>query len=127
MSSSAGVEVGLGEVGHAQLLRVAHLLQLAREVDVAPDAVDGPPPRRRREPGAGLVGQSVAGPLLEGLDEGVLREVLGEADVTDEPRDDCCDLRGLDAPNGLDRALHLGGVGHALTLSRPPPPGSRYS
>ena len=101
-----GVEVGLGRVGRPQLLRVPHLLQLAREVDVAADAVDGAASRRRGEPGPGLVGHPVARPLFERLHEGVLREVLGESDVADDARDDRGDLGGLHAPDRLDGAAH---------------------
>ena len=104
-----GVEVALGQLGHPQLLHVSHLLQLAREVDVAPDAVDGPPPGGRREPCTRLGRYAVAGPLLERLHEGVLREVLGEADVTDDAGHDRRDLGGLHAPDGLEGALDVVG------------------
>ena len=50
------VEVALGQLGHSQLLQVSDLLQLAREVDVAADAVDSPASRRRGEPRTGLWG-----------------------------------------------------------------------
>ena len=46
------------------------------------------------------------GAMLEGLDEGVLGEVLGETDVADDARDDSRHLGGLHAPDRLDRAPH---------------------
>ena len=54
------------------------------------------------EPGARVVRDARLGPLLEGGDERLLREVLGQRDVAHQPRDAGDQPRGLDPPDGLD-------------------------
>ena len=110
------VEAGLGEVGRPQLLRVADLLELVPEVHVPPDPVDGAATRRRGEPRARFVRESVAWPLLERLEEGVLGEVLRQPDVTDDPRDNGRHLGGLHPPDGLEGAADGVGVGVGVVV-----------
>ena len=51
-------------------------------VAFAADAIECSPPRDRREPCTGIVRHTMAGPGLEGVDDGVLYGVLGEVEVT---------------------------------------------
>jgi hypothetical protein len=51
---------------------------------VAVQAVDGPGPGRRREPGAGISGGALPGPALRGDRERLLRSFLGEVEVAEE-------------------------------------------
>lgn len=52
------------------------------------------------------------GPLLEGRDERVVRDVLGEADVADSLREAGDEPRRLEPPDRVDRARQvLGGPG----------------
>jgi hypothetical protein len=47
---------------------------------------------------------AVARPLLERRDEGVLRDLLGQPDVTQQARERGDETRALDPPDRLDRA-----------------------
>jgi hypothetical protein len=47
--------------------------------------------------------------VLEGGDEGVLREILGRADVAHHPRESGDEPRGFDPPDRVDRAMRIGG------------------
>src|SRR6266849_5662863 len=60
------------------------------------------------EPGSGVIRDARARPLLERGDEGVLRKLLGQPDVTDNPSDTSDDSGGLDPPNGVDGAMGIG-------------------
>jgi hypothetical protein len=57
----------------------------------APQPVDGPPPRRGRDPCRGVGRHTVAGPGRDGGDEGVLDGVLGQLQVAE-----LADERGQD-------------------------------
>jgi len=46
--------------------------------------------------------------LFEGGDEGVLRELFGETDVTYHAGESRDEARGFDAPHGVDGAVGLG-------------------
>jgi hypothetical protein len=61
----------------------AEELRLLRKHPSPPEAVDRPVPRRRRDPGAGVVRDPPFGPRLEGRDEGILDRFLGEVEVTE--------------------------------------------
>ena len=63
--------------------------------------------RGRHQPGAGLVGNARRRPLLERRDERVLRQLLGEADVAHHAREAGDELRRLDAPDRVDRAMDV--------------------
>jgi hypothetical protein len=78
-------------------------------VDVrSAQAVDRPALGGGHEPGARVVRDARLGPLLEGGYEGLLSEVLRDADVPHQPRKAGDEPRGLDPPNGLDGAVDLG-------------------
>ena len=55
----------------------------------------------------GIVRDAGLRPLLERRDERVLREVLGEPDVAHDPREPRDELRRLDPPDRLDRAVRV--------------------
>ena len=64
----------------------------------------------------GLSGTPVARPALERRDQRVLRQVLGQPDVADQPRQAGDEAGGLDPPDRLDRRP---GIGRRRQLSRP--------
>src|SRR2546426_3049175 len=60
------------------------------------------------EPRAWVVRDARLRPLLECGDESILCEVLGETDVTHDPRKTCDELGRLDPPNRFDGAMPIG-------------------
>ena len=58
----------------------------------------------------GLCGMPESGPLLERGDEGVLGQLLGEADVAHDAGEAGDERGGLDAPDGVDGAINLRAV-----------------
>jgi hypothetical protein len=64
--------------------------------------------RGGHEPGSRVVRDARLRPPLEGDDEGVLREVLGQADAAHDPREAGDEPRRLDSPDGGDRAMGIG-------------------
>jgi hypothetical protein len=72
---------------------------------IAPQPIDPAPLRRLHQPCAGIVRHSRLGPLLQRGDEGVLSEILGDADVADDACEPGDELRRLDAPDRLDGAM----------------------
>ncbi len=85
----------------------------------APDQVDGPVPGGGHEPGAGVVRHPFPGPPLQGGDEGVLRQFLGDADVPDDPGDAGDDAGRLQAEDGLDRVRRGGLWFHSPPCNTP--------
>ena len=83
-------------------------LVLAVEHLPAPKQVDGAMFGRRHEPGAGVVGNTRLGPLLERDDERVLREILGDTHVAYDPGKTGNQPRGFDAPDCVDGAMRVG-------------------
>ena len=63
---------------------------------------------RGHQPGAGILGNARLRPLLERDDERLLREVLGEAHVADDPGQPRDEPRRLDSPDRVDRAMRVG-------------------
>src|SRR5262249_34847783 len=61
-----------------------------------------------QEPGARIVRDARLGPLLEGGDQGILREVFGQAYVAHDPRQAGDESRCLDPPDRIDRAMGVG-------------------
>ena len=93
----------------------AEFFVLAFEALVAADVIDGPMLGGGHEPGAGVVGDARGGPLFEGGDEGVVGEVLGDADVADDAGQPGDDPGRLDPPHRVDRLPEVGGL-HRLRL-----------
>src|SRR5258706_5940084 len=63
------------------------------------------------EPRAGIVRYTRFGPFFERGDERVLRQFFGEANVAYDAREPGNQARGLDAPDGVNRPVSVGG-GH---------------
>jgi hypothetical protein len=106
-SSACAREVGAVHRQHdPQLVRDLFLLAL---VGLRPPGeVDRPVLRRRHQPRPGVVGDAVARPALERDQQRVLRQVLGQPDVADQPRQAGDEAGGLDPPDRLDRRPGLG-------------------
>ena len=102
-----------GEVGRVRLAAQLHvapqLLGLAPVHVGAPQAVDRAVLGGGHEPGARVVRDARLRPLLQRRHERLLREVLGEADVAHEAGEARDEPGGLDPPDGVDRALDVGG------------------
>ena len=100
------------EVGH---LRLAFRGQFVTQLGVlavdqlgAAKAVERAMLGGGHQPGAGLVGDAGARPLLERGDEGILRQLLGHADVTHHARQTGDELCLLDAEDRLDGVMCIG-------------------
>ena len=93
----------------------AELLVLARMQRLLAQAIEGAVLGGAHQPGAGVVGHAVVGPVLERGDERVLGQLLGETDVANHPGDAGDHLRRLDPPDRVDRAMgRLGGRHRAV-------------
>src|SRR5882762_7868058 len=109
----ANVIVNCGfEIRHRHLLLgldlAAEFFVLALEPLVSAQEIDCAMLRGGHQPGARVVRNSRFRPLLEGGDESVLRQLLGMADVTHDPRETRDDPGGLNPPDRVDRAMCIG-------------------
>ena len=102
------VEVRRGRLLVRPASPAADLLVLALEQLVPAQEVDGPMLRGGHEPGARVVRDARLGPLLERGDEGVLGELLGQADVAHDPREAGDEPGRLDPPDRVDGAMGVG-------------------
>ena len=84
----------------------ADLLMLALEHLVAAQMVEGAPLGGRHQPGARPVGHALVRPLLQRRDQRLLREFLGQPDIAHDAGQPGDQLRLLDAPDRVDRAMH---------------------
>src|SRR6185369_13162515 len=92
--------------GRRELLRRdlrPDLVVRALEAAVAPELVDGAPPRRLEEPRARPLGDARRRPLLERDHERVLRQLLGAPEVPDDAGEGRDEARRFDSPHRLDR------------------------
>src|SRR6267154_2290092 len=100
------------EISHRHLLLdldlAAEFLVLALEPLVSAQEIDCAMLRGGHQPGARVVRDTRFWPLLECGDEGVLRQLLGMADVTYDPRETRDDPGGLDPPDRVNRAMCIG-------------------
>ena len=102
-----GVEIGdSGLLPRVEL--VADLLVLALGHGPLAQQIDGAMLGGSHEPGTGIVGHAGRGPPLQGRDQRVLRQVLGDADVAHHPGQSRDEPGRLDAPDGVDRAMGVG-------------------
>jgi hypothetical protein len=60
------------------------------------------------QPRAWIVGNTRLGPLLEGGDQSILREVFGEADIAHDAGQSGDEADRLHAPDGIDRGMGVG-------------------
>lgn len=94
-----------------------HLLELDGPRRGAAQAIEGTIARRRRQPGAGVAGDAIAGPTFQRPREGVLRALLGEIPVTGDPD------QGRDDPSPLlterpgDGGVNVGGYRSQIGLT----------
>jgi hypothetical protein len=78
---------------------------------VTPEVVERAVFGHLHQPRAGIARHAFGRPLLERGDQRVVREILGEADVTDHA-DETGDQAGrFDAPDRVDSALDVGAAG----------------
>ena len=100
------------EIGHGLLLLLhvpGHHLVLAREHLAAAQMIQRPALGGRHQPRAGLFRNAGGGPVLERRQQRFLRQVLGQRHVAQHPRQAGDQPRLLDAPDGEDRAVDVGG------------------
>ncbi len=104
---------GRVEVRRGQLLLdlefVAKLLVLALQQRAASQLIDGAMLGGCHQPRARIVRYARLGPLRERGDERVLREILGEPDVTHDARQAGDDFRRFNPPDRVDRAMGVRG------------------
>ena len=84
---------------------------------VSAELINGAVFRYRHQPRAWTIRDASHWPTLQRRNERLLREVLGEANVTNKANETTDQPRGLDAPDRLDR-LARGGLRHCLTAAR---------
>src|SRR6202041_2347489 len=100
------------EIRHGHLLLrlkfPTQLRVLEFEALVASPEIDGTILRGSHKPGAWIIRNSGLRPLLEGSDESVLSEFLGEANVAHNPRESRDNSGRLDSPDGVDDAMYVG-------------------
>src|SRR5215470_336967 len=60
------------------------------------------------QPCAGIARHAVSGPLLERSDQGILGELFGNADVSDDVGEAGDQARGFDPPDGLNGPVCVG-------------------
>ena len=102
-----GVEIGDGGLLPG-LHFVAELLLLPVVQAPSAEQVDGAVLGRGHEPGARIVRDPARGPTFQGRDEGVLGQVLGQADVAHYPGETGDEPGRLDPPYRVDRAVGIG-------------------
>src|SRR5579862_2807482 len=65
--------------------------------------------RGGREPSTRAIRDARCRPLLKRGDECVLGKLFGQTEITDNPGDSGDDSGGLDPPDGVNRAMGIGG------------------
>ena len=99
---------------HRRTLQECDFLRVAL---VAAQQVDGAAPRRRHQPRAGVVRDSLGRPILQRRDQAVLDDLLRDVEVADEAHHRAGELRGLFAEHC--RECRIGGfpcLGQALIV-----------
>src|SRR6185295_10762179 len=84
------------------------LLVLPFEPLLAAPEIDRPVLRRGHEPGARVVRDARFRPPLERGDQSVLRQILGQSDIANDPRESGDESCRLDPPDRVDRAPGFG-------------------
>src|SRR5258708_23074701 len=86
----------------------SELLVLPLQHLPASKEVDGAMLRRGHEPGTRVVRDARLRPLFERRDQSVLREILGDPDVADDPGQTGDESRRFNPPDCVDRAMGIG-------------------
>jgi hypothetical protein len=86
---------------------VAHFLVFQLEAFPSAKQIDGAMLCGPHEPGTRLVGDARRGPLFERGNQRVLRQLLREPDVANDPRETGDQPGGLDPPDRLDGTLGI--------------------
>ena len=117
------------EIGHGRLLPLPVLFQGVAELRRttsqgvgAPEVVDGASLGGLHEPGRRVVGDTLGRPLLQGGDQGVLGEVLGQAEIARHPGERTDEPGRLVTPHLLDDVLGGPGLAHTARLGPPGEP-----
>src|ERR1700682_2369293 len=84
------------------------LLMFAIQTRAPSQMIDRAMLRGCHEPGGGIIRNTRLRPLLEGRDERVLREILGEPDIAHYPGDPRDEPGGFDSPDCVDRFVCIG-------------------
>ena len=79
------IEIGHGHLSGCEL--AAEFLVLALEPRVSAEVIDGTMFSRGHQPGPRVVRDARNWPLLEGSDESILREILGDTDIAHNARE----------------------------------------
>ena len=97
------------------------LRDLAAEDVGTPEVIDSAPLRGGHQPRDRVVRDARGRPLLERSDEGVLRQVLGEAHIAGHPGEGTDEAGRLGPPGGVDGLARIIGTGlcrhHASVVS----------
>lgn len=100
------------DIRHGHLLfalKLANnLLVLALQECVATEMVNGSMLGGGHQPSAGVIWDARLGPLLEGCNERILRELFGEADIADDSCEPGNDSGRFDPPDRFDCAMCIG-------------------
>ena len=112
-----GIEIWLRHL-LLDLELVTELLMFSFEQLVAAEEIDRSMLRARHQPSAGPFRDARFGPLLERRDEGLLRQLLGNADVAHHAGETGDQLRLLDPKDGIDGAVCVGSR-HRLPTNAP--------
>ena len=106
--------IGIGRKAFpVDLQLAADLLMLALQHLVAAQMIEGAPLGGGHQPGARVVGNALARPLLQRRNQRLLREFLGQPDIAHDAGQPGDQLGLLDAPDGVDRAVRRRGGGRS--------------
>jgi hypothetical protein len=98
------------EIRHGHLLGfelVAELLMFALQALVAAQMIDGAMLGGRHQPGAGITRYSSFRPLFERGNQRILRQLLGRADIANDPRQTGNQPGRLDSPDGVNGFVNV--------------------
>jgi hypothetical protein len=80
-------------------------LVLADKPCVSTEVIDGPMLGGGHKPGARIIRDTRLRPLLDGGDKGVLREIFGQTDIPNNPREAGDEPGRFHPPDSLDGAI----------------------
>jgi hypothetical protein len=110
--------VGVRAVFGFDLKVIGECIELAACHLVAAEIIEAAALGGGHEPRARIVGNARHRPLVESHQQGILRQLFGETNIADEPREPRDKTRGFDAIDGLDGAVGFS-TGHAAKRANP--------